>query len=169
MLSFITTWFHVSYAAVEEVVLMDYAQRKYVSLERDGGILSDTPMTFQLVRPGLSNATNSVSFTSSERPGWYLRHKMSRIILAKSTDGSSFRDDATFIEHPNSFYHGFTSFESSNFRNNFICTNQLQLFSRRFENKTVYKEGASFRNGKPAFCLVVIRESFNESLQVPIS
>ena len=170
MLSCMTTRVHVSYVAVEEVVLMDYAQRKYVSLVNDGGVLSDTPMTFQLVRPGLTNVNNSVSFKSSERPGWYLRHKMGRIILAKSTDGSSFPKDATFIEHPDSFYPGFTSFESFNYPGHFIWTNdQLQLRNQKFEVTPAYKAAASFKNGRPTFCLVVIRKSFNETLQVPIS
>ena len=131
------------------MILLNYAQRKYISLDGDAAVISDAPMRFHLVRPGLTKAANTVSIMSSEKPGWYLRHSNSRLYLAKLSETDLFYKDTTFTEHTDSFYVGFASFQSVNFPDMYISTNdKKELFIRKFQDTESFKSSASFSNGQ---------------------
>jgi hypothetical protein len=131
------------------MVLLNYAQRKYISLDGDAAVINDAPMKSHLVRPGLTKAANTVSIMSSEKPGWYLRHSDSRLYLVKRSETDLFYKDATFTEHTDSFYIGFTSFQSVNVPDMYVSTNdKKELFIRKFQDTKAFKESASFSNGK---------------------
>ena len=86
---------------------------------------------------------------SSEKPGWYLRHSDSRLYLVKRSETDLFYKDATFTEHTDSFYIGFTSFQSVNVPDMYVSTNdKKELFIRKFQDTKAFKESASFSNGK---------------------
>ncbi|KAK2177419.1 hypothetical protein NP493_600g04015 [Ridgeia piscesae] len=130
------------------MVLLNYAQRKYISLDGDAAVINDAPMKSHLVRPGLTKAANTVSIMSSEKPGWYLRHSDSRLYLAKLSETDLFYKDATFTEHTDSFYMGFTSFQSVNVPDMYVSINdKKELFIRKFQDTKAFKESASFSNG----------------------
>ena len=140
---------HVAYVAGADRVLYNYLHRGFVSLNGDAAIVSKTEVTFYLVRPGLTKAANTVSIMSSEKPGWYLRHSYSRLYLAKLSETDLFYKDATFTEHTDSFYVGFASFQSVNFPDMHISTNdKKELFIRKFQEIESFKSSASFCNGK---------------------
>ena len=110
---------------------------------------SETPMLFQLVRPGHTKAANTVSIMSSEKPDWYLRHANYRVSLTPAANTDLWLKDATFIEHPDTFFDGFTAFQSVNYPEYYISVNDRQeLYIRRFEDTALFHESASFVAGK---------------------
>ena len=133
-----------------EIVLVNHATKKNVALnENNAAIVSETPMLFQLVRPGHTKAANTVSIMSSEKPDWYLRHANYRVSLTPAANTDLWLKDATFIEHPDTFFDGFTAFQSVNYPEYYISVNDRQeLYIRRFEDTTLFHESASFVPGK---------------------
>ena len=131
---------------------MLYGQGKYIALENNAAIVSEKPMLFKLVRPGLTNAPNTVSIMSAEKPGWYLRHYSYRLYLepiANPRNAHIFDIDATFTERENVFFDGFTSFQSVNYPDYYIYSNEnQQLLIRRKQGTDSFKKSASFFIGK---------------------
>ena len=151
---------HISFLIGADTVLENYAQRLYVSLNGNAAVLTGTPVKFQLIRPGLTRAANTVSIMFSAKPDWYLRHSNYRLSLVKRSATDLYSKDATFSEHKDSFYAGFTSFESVNFPGYYVSTNDKQeLFIVKFQDTTHFKKSASFSDGKPALILVTVREA----------
>ena len=131
---------------------MQYGQGKYIALENNAAIVSEKPILFKLVRPGLTNAPNTVSIMSAEKPGWYLRHYGYRLYLepkARPRNAHIFDLDATFTARENVFFDGFTSFQSVNYPDYYISSNEKQqLFIRRTQYTDSFKKSASFFIGK---------------------
>ena len=131
---------------------MQYGQGKYIALENNAAIVNEKPMLFKLVRPGLTNDPNTVSIMSAEKPGWYLRHYDYRLYLepiANPRNAHLFDKDATFTEGENVFFDGFTSFQSVNYPDYYISSNEMQqLFIRPTQDTDSFKKSASFFIGK---------------------
>ena len=113
-------------------------------------------MLFQLVRPGHTKAANTVSIMSSEKPGWYLRHGGYRVSLSPTFNTDSWRKYATFFEHRDTFFDGFTAFRSVNYPVYYISVNNNLFYIRRFENTALFRESASFLAGKESITSFVM-------------
>ena len=138
----------------------------YVALPGGTAVfMSAAPSLFQLVRPGLTNAPNTLSIMSVERPGWYLRHSSHysyRLYLepaANPRNPGMFARDATFIEHEHLFYQGSTAFQSVNYLELFISRRSNRELYIQFTNTDMLKESASFTvNGsKTVFCSLIMQ------------
>ena len=131
---------------------MQHGQGKYIALENDAAIVNEQPVLFQLVRPGLTNASNTVSMMSVEKPGWYLRHFDFRLYLepiANPRNAHIFDLDATFTELENVYFDGFTAFQSVNYPEYYISSNEMEeLFIRQTQDTDSFKKSASFFIGK---------------------
>ena len=129
---------------------MQYGQGKYIALENNAAILSEKPMLFKLVRPGLTKAPNTVSIMS--KPGWYLRHYSNRLYLEfkfHPRNAHIYAKDATFTERENLFFDGYTSFQSVNKPDYYISSNEKQeLLIRLTQDTDSFKKSASFFIGK---------------------
>ena len=148
-----------------KTILLNHAQTKYVALNNNAAVMSNTPEQFQLVRLGLTKAANTVSIRSSEKPGWYLRHYGYRLYsesMANPRNPHIFDIDATFVERPN-YFGGFTAFQSVNYPAYYISVNnEQQVFIRRGEDNS-FKESASFAIGKLSqICSFVISWNTDE-------
>ena len=110
--------------------------------------MRDTPTAFVLVRPGLTKAAGSVSMMSFERPGWYLRHYNSRLYLEPKVNPrnpESFDDDATFTEHPDTFYDDYVTFESANNPGHYMVHNGSEgIYIRQQDGTADFNQSASF-------------------------
>ena len=148
-----------------KTILLNHAQTKYVALNNNAAVMSDTPVQFQLVRLGLTKDANTVSIRSSEKPGWYLRHYSYRLYsesMANPRNPHIFDIDATFFESPN-YFGGFTAFQSVNYPAYYISVNnEQQVFIRRGEDNS-FKQSASFAIGKLSqICSFVISWNTDE-------
>ena len=66
---------------------------------------------FRLVE-GLSRESNSVSFESTSRPGYYLCKAGKRIIIVRLTNNAQMLKDCTFLAWSDRFFDGYVSFEA---------------------------------------------------------
>ena len=116
--------------------------------ERKTAIMSDSPTAFVLVRPGLTKAAGSVSMMSFEKPGWYIRHYNGRLYLEPKVNPrspESFDDDATFMEHPDTFYDGYVAFESANNPGHYMVHNGSEgIYIRQQDGVSDFNQSASF-------------------------
>ena len=130
------------------VPLASFAPKRYISMKKNAAIVSGQQTQFQLVRPGLTKVPGTVSIMSVGKPGWYLRHYRYRLYLesiANPRNRRSFAKDATFSERINTFFDGFTAFQSVNYPDYYIAFNTWrQLYIRQFQNIKSFKESASF-------------------------
>ena len=103
---------------------------------------------FQVVRPGLTVRTNTVSLMSYEKPGWYLRHYEGRLYLEPKVNPRNpedFDSDATFIEHSDAFFQQYVAFESINNPGYYVSRNESQeLHLHRREDTDVFNRSSSF-------------------------
>ena len=122
--------------------------KRYISMDNNAAIVSGRQTQFRLVRPGLTKVPGTVSIMSVEKHGWFLRHYSYRLHLepiANPRDPLLFAEDATFIEHEDAFFDGFTAFQSFNYPDRYISyDNSRRLYIRRFDDTNVFKESASF-------------------------
>ena len=128
---------------------MQHGQANYIAAQDITAIVNEQPMIFQLVRPGLTNAPNTVSMMSVEKPGWYLRHFDFRLYLepiANPRNAHIFDLDATFTELENVYFDAFTSFQSVNYPDYYISSlnGTEELIISRTEDTDSFKENASF-------------------------
>ena len=110
--------------------------------------MSDIPVVFQLIRPGLTNDPDTVSMMSFDKPGWYLRNYNGRLYLEPKVNPRNplqFDSDATFVEHRNTFYDGFLGFESVSSPGYYMVHNGSQgIYLRQSGNTSDFLQRASF-------------------------
>ena len=110
--------------------------------------MSDRQTVFQLIRPGLTNEPGTVSMMSFDKPGWYLRNYNGRLYLEPKVnprDPQYFDSNATFVEHKNTFYHGFLGFESVSSPEYYMAQNGSQgIYFRQPGNTTDSLRSSSF-------------------------
>ncbi|CAH1786992.1 unnamed protein product, partial [Owenia fusiformis] len=101
------------------------------------------------LEPGLSAAgNNTVSFQSSEFPGFYLRHYGYLLFLEHNDDPRNekiFYEDATFIMRKDNWYPGYVDFESVNYPNHFIRHQNYRLKISKYQDSGLFRMDASFR------------------------
>ena len=150
------------------VTLASFAPKRYISMKNNAAIVSGQQTQFQLVRPGLTKVPGTVSIMSVGKPGWYLRHYGYRLYLepiANPRNRRMFAKDATFTERGNTFFGGYTAFQSVNYPDYYISfDNWRRLYIRHFARSQVFKKSASFAaiTGKrysSYTCFVLIRSN----------
>ena len=99
--------------------------------------------TFKLI-PGLMGAEDTVSFESTNAPGYYLRVKDGALwIESGNVNAYEFSRDCTFTPYDDRFFAGYTSFESVNAPDKWIRQKDQQLY---LESVSTYQDNndASF-------------------------
>ena len=143
-----TRYTMIDFVADSDVTLASFVPKRYISMDNNAAIVSGQQTQFQLVRPGLTQAPDTVSIMSVAKPGWFLRHYGYRLYLepiANPRNPGLFAKDSTFTERSDAFLDGFTAFQSVNYPDYYISFDTWQQLSiRRFENTNVFKESASF-------------------------
>ena len=98
---------------------------------------------WEVVR-GLCGIQGTISFKSRTRNA-YLRHRWFKLYEDPFTDTPLYRNDACFYFHWNSFFPGYYSFESVNYRNFYIRHSFFRLFIWRHFDTQLFKNDASFK------------------------
>ena len=104
-----------------------------------------TGTTFHFIRPGLTGQANTVSLMSFKKPGWFVRHYNSELVLdprSNPQDPAMFKADATFRQHNNN---GYLSFEAVNKAGYYIMTsNDSYLVISTTDNSTEQQRKTNF-------------------------
>jgi hypothetical protein len=99
------------------------------------------------VVPGLAGV--GVSLESVARPGHFLRHQNSRLILSAWDGSGLFRGDATFHARPGLADPRATSLESSNFPRHFLRHRNSEFWMDAFDPGQLYAADATFELVNP--------------------
>ncbi|CAH1786996.1 unnamed protein product, partial [Owenia fusiformis] len=102
---------------------------------------------FDMVQPGLTSENETVSFESHSEEGDYLRHLKSNLHLEHPEKRNSkiFALDSTFRIQKNQWFVGYLTFESVNYRGQYIRHQGYQVKISKFENTDQFKKDASFK------------------------
>ncbi|KAK2167316.1 hypothetical protein NP493_1279g00001 [Ridgeia piscesae] len=138
------------------VHLRAYDWSVYMKLQRTAGnaaVMGVDPTAFRLVRPGLTGASNTVSIAVDGPTRLYLRHYNSRLYLEPKYvpihSPSTMYEDATFVEHENTFFKFCTAFESVNNRGYYISFDaNRDVVLLPYVNQYTYEVKACFFKSK---------------------
>lgn len=115
---------------------------------KDFSITKTNGVKLYVLSPGLSGESNTISFESADKPGFYLRDYEFLLDMESRENGrnkETFDKDATFKLNKNTFYDGFYALESVSHPDYYIRHEGLRLKISKQDNTELFKNDASFK------------------------